>query len=61
MSVARQKFEYNLIRGLNEQLGSDIDFVSYVPTNSELNIPNRSSIEEASIRHIPIVLCLCQS
>lgn len=54
MSVARQKFEYNLIRGLNEQLGSDIDFVSYVPTNSELNIPNRSSIEEASIRHIPI-------
>ena len=35
MSVARQKFEYNLIRGLYAQLGSDIDFVSYVPTNRE--------------------------
>ena len=54
MSVARQKFEYNLIRGLYAQLGSDIDFVSYVPTNRELNIPNWSSVEKARITHIPI-------
>lgn len=54
MSVARQKFEYNLIRGLYAQLEGNIDFISYVPTNSELYIPNQSNIEEASIKHIPI-------
>lgn len=54
MSVARQKFEYNLIRGLYAQLGGNIDFISYVPTNSELHIPNQSCVGEANIKHIPI-------
>lgn len=54
MSVARQKFEYNLIRGLYAQLGGDIDFISYVPTNNKLQIPNQSYIENAQIKHIPI-------
>ena len=54
MSVARQKFEYNLIRGLHTQLGENIDFISYVPTNSKLQIPNQSYIENARIKHIPI-------
>lgn len=35
MSVARQKFEYNIIRGFHEQLGDDVSFVSYVPTDGK--------------------------
>ena len=54
MSVARQKFEYNLIRGLYAQLGDNIDFISYVPTNGDLYIPNQSDVEGAKIKHIAI-------
>lgn len=54
MSVARQKFEYNLIRGLYEKLGSNIDFVSYVPTDKSLEIHEKSSILGAEIYHIAI-------
>lgn len=54
MSVARQKFEYNLIRGLSSQLGENIDFVSYVPTDGNLDIPKQSYIGDAKIEHIPI-------
>lgn len=54
MSVARQKFEYNLIRGLHAHLGENIDFISYVPTNKEVQIPDQSCIENATIKHISI-------
>lgn len=54
MSDARQRFEYNLIKGLHEQLGDQIDFISYVPTSKELHIPPQSCIEGAVIKHIPI-------
>ncbi len=54
MSVARQKFEYNLIRGLHAQLGENIDFISYVPTNGRLQIPTQSYIENAKVKHLPI-------
>lgn len=54
MSVARQKFEYHLIRGLYEKLCSHIDFVSYVPTDSSLEIPEKSNIFGAEISHIAI-------
>ena len=54
MSFARQKFEYNIIRGFHEQLGDDVSFVSYVPTDGSLEIPNTSSIEDAIVTHIAI-------
>lgn len=54
MSVARQKFEYNLIRGLFEKLGKDVDFVSYVPTDQSLVIPEKSIVSGAEVRHIPL-------
>lgn len=54
MSVARQKFEYNLIRGLYEQLGEQVDFISYVPTDKSLNIPAQSEVGDAVIKHIAI-------
>lgn len=54
MSVARQKFEYNLIRGLHSQLGENIDFISYVPVDKTVSLPEFSEIEDAKITHIPI-------
>lgn len=54
MSVARQKFEYNLIRGLHEQLGGKVSFVSYVPTDSSLSIPEKSFVAGAEIHHIAL-------
>lgn len=54
MSVARQKFEYNLIKGMYEHLGDQIDFISYVPTNNHLKIPSYSYIKKACVRHIAI-------
>lgn len=54
MSVARQKFEYNLIRGLHEQLGGRVSFVSYVPTDSSLSIPEKSFVAGAEIHHIAL-------
>lgn len=54
MSVARQKFEYNLIRGLHEQLGDKVSFVSYVPTDNSLHIPEKSCAAGAEIHHIAL-------
>lgn len=54
MSVARQKLEYNLIRGLYENLKQDISFISYVPTDGRITIPDYSKIDEAIIKHINI-------
>lgn len=54
MSVARQKFEFNLIRGLYEKLGGNIDFVSYVPTDASLEIPENSFVAGAEVRHIAL-------
>lgn len=54
MSMARQKFEYNLIKGLYEHLGDEIDFISYVPTNNDLQIPFHSYVNGAYVRHIAI-------
>ena len=54
MSVARQKFEYNVIRGMHEQLGDNVSFVSYVPTDGNLKIPDTSVVQGASVTHIAI-------
>lgn len=54
MSVARQKFEYNLIKGLYEHLGNQIDFISYVPTDNHLQIPFYSYVNRACVKHIAI-------
>lgn len=54
MSVARQNFEYNLIKGLSEVLADNIDFVSYVPTDGTIKIPSFSLIENTKINHIDI-------
>lgn len=54
MSVARQKFEYNIIRGLHRQLGDHVNFISYVPTDGSLTIPKSSEVEGATINHIAI-------
>lgn len=54
MSVARQKFEFNLIRGLYAQLGDNIDFVSYVPTNKDLYIPAQSFVGDTVVKHFAI-------
>lgn len=54
MSVARQKFEINLIKGLHQCLDKNIDFISYVPVNQTISLPEFSKIGEAKINHIPI-------
>lgn len=54
MSVARQRFEFNLIRGLHKCLDKSIDFISYVPVDSTISLPEFSKIDDATIRHIPI-------
>ena len=54
MSMARQKFEYNIIRGLHEQLGNCVSFVSYVPTDGTISIPQSSEVEGAVVTHIAI-------
>lgn len=54
MSVARQKFEYSLIHGLYDQLQDHISFISYVPTNDELKIPDKSFVGDAAVSHIAI-------
>lgn len=54
MSPARQKFEYNLIKGLFELLHQEIDFVSYVPTDGKVFVPNESHIGDAVIKHFAI-------
>lgn len=54
MSVARQKFEYNLIRGLHEQLGDRVSFISYVPTDESLKIPEKSLAAGAEVHHIAL-------
>lgn len=54
MSVARQKFEYNLIRGLHDQLGDKVSFVSYVPTDDSLHIPEKSCVAGVEIHHIAL-------
>lgn len=54
MSVARQKFEYNIIRGLHEQLGENVSFISYVPTDGKLMIPPSSIVDNATITHLAI-------
>ena len=54
MSVARQKFEYNIIRGLHEQLGENVSFISYVPTDGSVSIPKSSEVEGAIVTHITI-------
>ncbi len=52
MSVARQKFEYNIIRGLHKQLGKAVSFISYVPTDGNLVIPPSSVVDGATVSHI---------
>lgn len=54
MSVARQKFEFNLIRGLYEKMGDNIHFVSYVPTDASLKIPESSLVAGARVHHIAL-------
>lgn len=54
MSPARQKFEFNIIRGLSESLGDNIDYVSYVPTNGKIVLPRQSELFGAKIDHIHI-------
>lgn len=54
MSFARQKFEYNLIRGLHEQLGGRVSFVSYVPTDNSLEILEKSLVAGAEVHHIAL-------
>lgn len=56
MSVARQKFEYNLLTGLPAALKPEdtIDFVTYVPTDGVLEIPEYSELNGSRIYHIPI-------
>lgn len=51
MSAARQKFESNLIHGLYEHLGDQIDFISYVPTNDAIQLPQKSDIHGATVKH----------
>ena len=54
MSVARQKFEYNIIRGLHEKVANEIEFLSYVPTDGALTIPEYTYINEVKIKHFPV-------
>ena len=54
MSPARQKFEYNLIKGLFIECGTDIQFYSYVPTDRYLKIPKSVFIENIKINQIAI-------
>lgn len=54
MSVARQKFECNLLRGLCEQLGNDLHAVTYVPTDGRVSVSSSSSFEGKDVTHIAI-------
>ena len=54
MSVARQKFECNLIKGLYENLDKNIRFISYVPVDKTISLPTFSEINEIKVDHIPI-------
>jgi len=55
MSVARQKFEYNLLAHIgNHTEGDTVDYISYVPTKEGFAIPEYSTIGDAKIYHIPI-------
>lgn len=55
MSVARQKFEYNLLSHLeNFTEGDTVDYISYVPTADGFTVPEYSTIGNAKINHIPI-------
>ena len=56
MSVARQKFEYNLLSHLGTAIaeGDTIDYISYVPTKDGFEIPEYSMIGDAKMYHIPI-------
>ncbi len=54
MSVARQKFEYNLICGLSDHLRENLSVITYVPTNDKFKIPDSSTIGNTKIRHISI-------
>lgn len=55
MSVARQKFEYNIIRGLKEHLKDEIEFVSYVPVDQNLHIAETCVLGDVSIRQFALI------
>lgn len=54
MSPARQKFEFNLLKGLKEMLGDMLDVVTYVPSASGISIPDYTMLHGISIKHIQI-------
>lgn len=56
MSIARQKFEENLLSGLIEELRDcdNLFLVSYVPVDNHLHIPDYSLISNKKVKHIPI-------
>ena len=55
MSVARQKYEENLLSGIiKDNKYDDIRIVSYVPTDGTIPIPNSSELAGKKVLHFPI-------
>ena len=55
MSVARQKYEENLLSGIiKDNKYDDIRIVSYVPTDGEISIPDGSKLAGKKVVHFPI-------
>lgn len=55
MSVARQKYETNMLTGIIEECGeTDVHLVSYVPVDNSIQIPEYSEIGGKQVKHIPI-------
>ena len=54
MSVARQKFETNMLNSMIEKRRDSIDIITYVPTDGNFKIPDYSILNETQINHIGI-------
>lgn len=56
MSVARQNFEFNLLNNMKSALNSEdtIDYITYVPTDDNLVIPEFTELNGEKIHHIAI-------
>ena len=56
ISVARQNFEFNLLNNMKSALNSEdtIDYITYVPTDDNLVIPEFTELNGEKIHHIAI-------
>ena len=55
MSAARQVLEENLLKGISSIEDIELNAVSYIPSNKQINISKSSKIGDLEIIHFPII------